>query len=871
MANLTRGECARRSDDISLESCRVEIDVSDAGDADQATFAVSSTLALTSAAGEVVVDFLGEVTEVSVEGEAREVVSDGARVRVSGLPAGEPCTVTVAGRARYSRSGEGMHRFVDPADGRVYLYTHFEPSDARRVFPCFEQPDLKAAWTLVVTGPSEWELRSNAAETVREDAPANRAGEACSRVEFAPTPPLSSYLVCVAAGPYRRWDDEWSGDVTSVEEESTTSTLTIPLALLCRESLAGAFDADELFALTKLGLDHFHTAFGYPYPWGKYDQVFVPEYNLGAMENPGLVTFADQAYVFESAATRSQREGRSNTLMHEMSHMWFGDLVTPKWWDELWLKESFADYMGTAANALATDFTDAWTPFCARRKAWAYEQDQLPTTHPIVADIPDIEAAKQNFDGITYAKGASVLKQLVAYVGEEEFYAGARAYFARHAFSSTTLPDLLTTLEEASGRDLGPWVAQWLTTTGVSELTPRVSIEDGQIAELVIEQGPSGEHGDVFRDHRLVVGLYAEEGGVLRRTSRLELDVTGERTIVTEAAGLPEPALVLVNDDDLTYAKVRLDPAGLATVRRSFGIESSLSRACVWSALWNACRDGLLPAVEYVDLVVAHAPGEKHVALLGSALGNALTAARRYAPAAVRDELVARLLDLAGEQMAIAEGSGTQLVYARVFADAALSCDAQADRIRRLLDGEEVVEGLPMDSAMRWSLLRALVATGRADVADLDAERERDSSSPARIRHLTALMSMPDADTKERAFSEVVGDPSLSNDEVTARTTGFATPGHGALTDAYAQRYLDALEEVWGSRSQELATRVVAGLFPAGDLDAHVGGGVDEQSVLVAVRAWLEEHPDAPGALRRLIVERLDLLERALRAQAAGR
>jgi len=862
--NLTRAECHHRSEDITLASYRVEVDVSECTDPQVATFPTTSVVDLQSASGRITLDFIGEVTEVEVDGEQREVDADGARVHVD-VPAGRPCTVTVRGRGRYSRSGEGLHRYVDPADDRVYLYTQYEPSDSRRVFACFEQPDLKAEFTFVVTGPDEWEIRSNGAEIAREDTGENAAGLRCSRRTFATTAKQSTYLTCIVAGPYRRWDDEWSRTIDGTE-------LRIPLALLCRESLAAAFDPENVFALTKQGLDHFHDHFAYPYPWGKYDQIFVPEYNLGAMENPGLVTFADQRYVYESAATRSQLEARSNTLMHEMSHMWFGDLVTPKWWDELWLKESFADYMGTAANALATEFTDAWTPFCAGRKAWAYEQDQLPTTHPIVADIPDIEAARQNFDGITYAKGASVLKQLAAYVGTEEFYAGARAYFRDHAFSSTTLPDLLAPLEEASGRDLGPWVEQWLHTTGVSELTPRVTLgDDGTITELAIEQGGSGANGDVWRDHRLVVGLYERgEDGTLHRSSRIELDVTGERTVVAEAAGLPAPALVVVNDDDLTYAKVRLDEQGLATIRETFAIESSLTRGCVWSSLWQACRDALLPASDYVDLVCRHAPGETHVALLTGALTNALVAARDYAPAEQRAELERRLLDLAAEQMRAAEpGSGLQLVFARAFAEAALSCDARAEEIRGILEGTETVEGLPLDSMMRWSLLRALAATGHATVEELDAERERDTSSPARIRHLTAQSSMPDAVTKKSAFERVVDDATLSNDEVTARTTGFSTPGHGSLTQRYLEPYLEALLPVWRSRSQELATRMVRGFFPGADLEA--GARVEEHPVVVAVHGWLDANPDAPTALRRLLVERVALLERALRAQAAAR
>ncbi|WP_168582690.1 aminopeptidase N [Gephyromycinifex aptenodytis] len=871
-SNLRRDEARQRSADLRLTSYRVELDLTEAADPQAATFPTQTSLTLTSSSSDTFLDFLdGEVEHVDIDGAPIPVRYDGARVQVSGLPVGRECTVTVKGRARYSRSGEGMHRYVDPADGLTYLYTQYEPADARRVFANIEQPDLKASFTFVVTGPSDWEIRSNSREISREEAPAATSGAACARRIYDPTPPLSTYLTCVIAGPYRRWDQEWTLDLPDREP------LRVPLALLCRRSLAPAFDSEALFELTKQGLEHFHRLFDYPYPWGKYDQIFVPEYNLGAMENPGLVTFTDARYIFESAATRAQLEGRSNTLMHEMSHMWFGDLVTPQWWDDLWLKESFADYMGTAANATATEFRDAWTPFCARRKAWAYEQDQLPTTHPIVADIPDVEAARANFDGITYAKGASVLKQLVAYVGEEAFHAGARTYFAKHEFSSTTLPDLLVELEEASGRDLGPWSDAWLRTTGTSTLTPALSLTDGddpRIAELVIEQdGTDPISGvEVLRDHRLAVGLYElYSDGVLRRSQRIELDVTGSRTVVEDAQGAPAPALVLINDDDLTYAKVRLDATSMQTVREHLGdIEASLSRACVWSALWNACRDAVLPAADYVDIVLRQAPRESHVALLTDATDHALVAARAYAPADQQDDLVRRILDVAIEQMRACEpGSGSQLVWARVVASAAQSCAEHAELLRAVLDGREHIEGLALDGELRWAFWRALAGTGHASVDELDAARRADPGSRTHIRHLSALASVPDAETKAAAWSAVVEEAGASNEEVSAWAAGFNHPGHSHLTQDYRARYLGALIPVWQERSQEIATRFVRGFFPGG-AQLAAGQAPAEHPSVVQVQGWLDAHPDAPRALRREIIENLDRLRRALTAQAAG-
>ncbi|SEW35420.1 aminopeptidase G. Metallo peptidase. MEROPS family M01 [Austwickia chelonae] len=894
--NLSRTDTRHRSARVNISSYQVEIDLSESADHHRATFPTRSTIVLASREPETFLDFVGaSVDEVLVNGEARQVEYDGARIRVTGLrTCADPSatipvdrrpdvadeqvaaalnTITVCGQARYSRSGEGLHRYVDPADGNTYLYTQFEPSDARLVFANCEQPDLKAIFEVTVTAPAEWEVLGNQPEVSREDAGTSSGGQALVRCRFAPTPPLSTYLVCVAAGPYRRWSDSWTGTVRD-QATGEESTLTVPLSVFCRRSLAESFDPENVLKVTRQGLDYFHELFRSPYPWGKYDSIFVPEYNLGAMENPGLVTFSDGAYVFQSGSTRADHEQRANTILHEMSHMWFGDLVTPQWWDDLWLKESFADYMGTAANAEATEFTEAWTAFCARRKGWAYRADQLPTTHPIVADIPDVEAAEQNFDGITYAKGAAVVKQLIAYVGQEAFRAAIRAYFAEHAYGSTSLPDVLAVLEEHSGRDLKSWSTMWLETTGMSTLTPRVEVDgEGRVVELSITQEGHDlvSGGPVVRPHRLVVGVYDREGDGLCRTDRIELDLVEEVTSVPQVVGRPLPDLIVVNDDDLTYAKARLDERSRETALTSLtSISSSLTRACLWAALWNDCRDGLLPAARFVSFVMDQAPTEPDVALVTTALQRAVDAANSFVPRPARAAAVASIVETAWQRLQDgSSGPDHQLAWARVFASASLSCDARAVEIRELLDGHRQVPGLAVGPQLRWQWWRALAATGHAGEVELADERQRDVTSAAPVRHRLAVASMPTAHAKRSAWEAVVEDDRLTNEELTACATGFSTPGQEWLREDYAGPYFAMLSELWASRSMELADRAVIGLFPdTGDL--QVGVPPEEHRLPVAGATWLAEHPDAPGALRRRVSELTDEAMWSLRVQAGS-
>ncbi|MDF2920741.1 MAG: aminopeptidase, partial [Microbacterium sp.] len=654
--NLTRTDAQHRAAEVRLHTIDVFLDVRDAPRAEETTFSTRAILSFDArVGGETWVDFLGSsVDAVIVNGESRPVEWDGARIRIRDLS--EHNTVSIAARGVYSRSGEGLHRFVDPVDGAVYLYTQYEPADARRVYPCFEQPDLKARWRMRVAAPEGWRVLSNGAETDRRDL------DGGVEVTFAETLPISSYITAVAAGPYHRVSAVWDGPEGPVD-----------LGVLCRASLAPYLDAEEIMDITRRGLAYFGEAFGLGYPWGKYDQIFVPEYNLGAMENPGLVTFTE-AYVFRGAATAAQREARANTILHEMAHMWFGDLVTMRWWDDLWLKESFADFMGSHASVATGLCPDAWVTFASRRKGWAYEQDQLPTTHPIVADIPDLQAAKLNFDGITYAKGASVLKQLVAYVGEEAFFAGARKYFADNAFGNTTLGDLLDALEHTSGRDLRAWSRAWLETTGMSDL----SVErDGSDGVTIVQTDP--------RPHRVTIGRYAASEGALRREGGVELDLVDARTpLPGDAAGV-----IIPNDDDRTYAKVRLAGDTTAALERSLStIDHPLARSVAWAALWNAVRDGRLDVARYLEIVGVHAAAETHIGLLTDAVAHADYAIAHYAAPAQRESLAARWLETVWRSLHEARpGTDAQLVWARALGAAAAVDAGRAASLRQLLAG----------------------------------------------------------------------------------------------------------------------------------------------------------------------------------------
>ncbi|MFJ9961674.1 aminopeptidase N [Streptomyces avermitilis] len=851
--NLSRDEAQERAALLSVDGYDVSLDLRSAtGDRDDEsaprTFRSVTTIRFRCAepGATSFADLVApSVTAVSLNGRDLDPgeVFDGARILLEDLAAENELVVDA--QCAYSRTGEGMHRFVDPEDGEVYLYTQYEPADSRRVFANFEQPDLKAPFRFEVRAPEGWVVWSNG------------VGELTDGVwKFAETKPISTYITAVVAGPYHYVTDSYE----RVLEDGTR--LEIPLGAMCRKGLAPYFDADDVFLVTKQGLDFFHDHFDYPYPFGKYDQAFVPEYNLGAMENPGLVTFREE-YIFRGRVTQASYERRANVILHEMAHMWFGDLVTMVWWDDLWLKESFADFMGTFSLAEATRFTNGWVTFANNRKAWAYRADQLPSTHPITADIRDLEDAKLNFDGITYAKGASVLKQLVAYVGRDAFLEGARRYFKRNAYGNTRLGDLLSVLEETSGRDLATWSRAWLETAGVNSLTPQVILSaDGRITELSVLQEAAESHPEL-RPHRVAVGLYRSEAGSLSRYARAEVDVFGPRTVVGELAGSAAPDLVLVNDDDLTYCKIRFDETSLATLRSHLGdITDPLARALCWSALWNLTRDALMPARDFIDLVLRFAGRESDIGVLQMLHAWADSALTFYAAPEWRETGARLLADGALKELRLAEpGSQHQLTWARFFA-AVASSEADLQLLQGLLEGTAKIDGLDVDQELRWTLLEPLAAHGAADESDLAAELARDDTASGKRHQVRCLAARPSAAVKAQAWASVVESDALSNALVEATIAGFTQPSRRELLAPYAATYFAAIERVWAERSIQIGMDVVKGLFPSLQ---------DSPETLDATDAWLAAHESAAPALRRLVLEARDDLARTLRGQTCDR
>jgi aminopeptidase N len=830
--NLTRQEAARRAALLHVSDYRVSLDLGNATDPEAKTFSSTSTIAFTcvepgaSTFLDLIAPSVRSVTLNGVELDPDEVFAD-SRVRLDGLKADN--TVTVVADCAYSRTGEGLHRFADPADGRVYLYTQFEPADARRLYANFEQPDLKASFTFDVKAPAGWYIASNS-------APAKRSPvvDGVAHWTFLPTPRISTYITVVVAGPYHVASDHYT------RELADGTTLEIPLNALCRNSLADHFDAEAIFDVTKRGLDFFHDKFDYPYPFGKYDQAFVPEYNLGAMENPGCVTFTEH-FVFRSKQTDQAYESRANVILHEMAHMWFGDLVTMRWWDDLWLKESFADFMGSYGSVGATRWKNAWVAFANRRKAWAYRQDQLPSTHPIVATINDLEDAKLNFDGITYAKGASVLKQLVAYVGEDAFIEGSRHYFKRHAFGNTTLADLLSALEETSGRDLTAWSKAWLETSGVNTLT----YADGTVRQ---EGSP--------RPHRIAIGAYELGDAGVTRVTRTEIDLDGESSKIPE--DIASTAFVLVNDDDLSYCKVMLNESQLAFAYEHLStFTDPMPRSLIWSSLWNMTRDGVLPGRRFLDFVNRHAASESEVGVLSNLLEQAGFVLAFYLTDENRAAARVPVATMAKRELRAAEpNSDKQLAWARFYAKAAEQ-PQDLDYLAALLDGSAELEGLTVDADLRWEFLLGLAGAGIADKARIDAELDRDKTASGHRNHAGCLAARPLAEAKEDVWHTVMAPADHPNDLLRALLNGFNRAGQTQLLTAYAAPYFESLDRIWAERTIENASAIVSGAFPELLVNEHT---------LTLADTWLAgEH--AP-ALRRLVSEARDDLARALRARA---
>jgi aminopeptidase N len=850
LPNLTRDQAVERAALITVDSYRIDLDLTDGnGRPGERTFRSITTVQFDALAGaETVIDIASDtVRSATLNGRELDVSDYDESIGIALTGLAERNVVVVDTDCRYSNTGEGLHRFVDPVDDAVYLYSQFETADAKRMFACFDQPDLKASFDLSVTAPQHWQVVSNGATVSVQDGVHT----------FATTPRMSTYLVALIAGPYARWDDTYSDEHGE-----------IPLGIFCRKTLAEFMDADRLFTQTKQGFGFYHKHFGVPYAFGKYDQLFVPEFNAGAMENAGAVTFLED-YVFRSKVTRASYERRAETVLHEMAHMWFGDLVTMRWWDDLWLNESFATFASVLCQSEATEFTEAWTTFANAEKSWAYRQDQLPSTHPVAADIPDLAAVEVNFDGITYAKGASVLKQLVAYVGLEHFLAGLRDYFKTHAYGNATFDDLLAALEQASGRDLSDWGRQWLKTTGLNTLRADFDVDaGGRFTRFAVTQSGAEPGAGETRVHRLAVGIYDDDGtGRLVRVHREELDVTGSSTEVPALIGVSRGRLVLVNDDDLTYCSLRLDPESLRTaLERIADIAEPLPRTLVWSAAWEMTREAEFKARDFVSLVSGGVQAETEVGVAQRLLLQAQTALGSYAePDWARSQgwpaFADRLLELArGAQ----PGSDHQLAFVNALCSSVLST-RHVVVLADLLDHDPAdlgLTGLEIDTDLRWRIVTALAAGGDVDADGpetpfIDAEVQRDPTAAGKRHGAQASAARPQLAVKEKAWTRVTEDDTLPNIVGRSIIAGIVTPGQAELLKPFTARYFAAIPGVWERRSSEVAQTVVVGLYPGWDISDDGLAAADE---------FLAD-PELPPALRRLVIEGRAGVERSLRAR----
>ena len=831
MLSLTRAEAADRAALLSIDGYAIDLDLTIGSDAFGSTTVVRFRCARPGAASfvELCPDTLPAAT---LNGRPLDAATlEDNRLPLPDLAADNELVVRAT--MAYSNSGEGLHRFVDPADGQTYLYANPFLDAAQRIFACFDQPDLKAPVTLAVAAPPAWTVLANGAGV--------RPAPGCWR--FATTPPLSTYLVTLIAGPYHSRYAEHDG---------------IPLGLHCPAALAEHLDrdADELFEITAGCFDRYHELFATRYPFGKYDQVFVPEFNAGAMENPGCVTFRDE-FVFRSAVTDAERSVRAMVVAHEMAHMWFGDLVTMRWWDDLWLNESFAEYLGVRVAAETTRFTDGWSAFTINRKTWGYAADQRPSTHPVApATVDDAAAALLNFDGISYAKGAAALRQLAALLGDEAFFAGVRQFFATHAYGNATLADLLAALGAASGRDLGEWARVWLRESGVTTLRAvAASDPDGHYTRVTVVQTAPPAHPPL-RPHRLAVGRYDRDAdGRVVRQERVELDLDGAETPVPALTGRPASALLLVNDDDLTYAKIRLpDPTLAALPDLLPDVVDPVARALLWSAAWDATRDGEAAPTWFLELAVAGLPVEPNLSVFAHVLHFAVdVAAAQYLAPARRPAALRALVSTCVRVLAdAAPGSGRQLAAARGLAQCAGPDEVAA--LRGWLVGAGVPDGLPVDAELRWAVLRRLAALGAAGPDDIAAESERDRGAHGADHAARCRAALPDPDGKARAWESIVHDGALSNRHVLVLAEGFWQPEQEALTAAYVPRYFEEMPAVAARRTAQVVARLATAAYPRYAVEAQT---LDRARRLLGGAGL-------PTTLRRAVGDSTDDLRRAL-------
>jgi aminopeptidase N len=841
-AEITRTETSERARLLRVRDYDVTLDLARGPDIFRSTSVI--TFDCRERGASTYADLIAaEVLEISLNGAPVDPAADWAAGRIALRDLEQHNELRVVADCRYSADGTGMHRSVDSADGRVYAYTKFEPAYARTVFANFEQPDLKAAFVIHVRAPAQWTVLSNQPAA----GPPDEDGDGAASWHFLATQRLPTYQFEVVAGEYAVVRDA----------HTTRRGQQIPLGLACRQSLAQFSAAGDIFAVTRQGLDYYTELFDRDYPFAKYDQAFVPDFSAGATESAGCVIWTDEL-LFRSRVTDTMLELRASVLLHEMAHMWFGDLVTMKWWDDLWLNEAFAEFCAALSSAEATRFAGAWATFSAARKSWGYQQDQLPSTHPVAADVETLSQAIANFDGISYAKGASVLRQLMATVGREAFFAAVRAYFADHEFGNATLTDLLAAMEASSGLSLSEWSAAWLLTCGPSTLRAEFEL-DGTHAfrSFAVVQQTTDRH-PTMRPHRIAVGLYRAGANGLVRTHQVMADATGPRTAVPELDGVPQPDLVLVNDDDLTYALVRFDDRSLATLTASIGsLADPLARAVCWTSLVDMVRQAELAVPVFARIVASGMAAEPSVAALQALLDSTCAVIDQLADPALVPKCRAALAAAAAPLLSGAEpGSDHQLAWAQLACRTATS-DGQLDWLAGLLAGREKVPGLELDAELRWAMLRRLAAAGRAGAAEIGAELARDLTDSG-ARHAAACRAArPQPAEKESAWQLLSGTelPVTSLLEISA---AFHQPEQADLLAPYAERYFDVLPQLWASRSGHLRVWLGEALFPR----TAAGAGL-----LAQIDHFLSGGQRDPSLIR-VLTERRDLVERALRSRA---
>ncbi|MQA00097.1 MAG: aminopeptidase N [Dehalococcoidia bacterium] len=790
--------------------------------------------------GPVFLDYTGkEIHELEVNGQRVDAPDwTGHRLTLAAELLQPSNVVRVAYENEYDHDGDGFHQFVDPEDGEEYLYTNFEPYSAHRLFPCFDQPDIKASYRLAVTAPADWTLIANSLE--ERSGP---AGEGLVRREFAETAPFSTYLFALIAGAYEAFREQ-HGD--------------IPLGFYCRKSLARYVDTDELFEVTRQGLDFYSEFFNYPYPFQKYDQAFVPEFNAGAMENVAAVTHYERM-VFRDPPTETQRLGRAEVILHEMAHMWFGDLVTMRWWNDLWLNESFATYMAYLALDRATRFDSSWQAFNSGMKNWAYRQDQLVTTHPIAGEVEDTDQTFQNFDGITYGKGASVLKQLVHAIGIDAFREGMRRYFERYAFGNTTLADFMQTLDEGTGRDLQRWSQLWLETPSLNTLAAEWEQDGPRVSGFTLRQ-TAPEDYPTLRPHRTQIAVVHEEAGGGLRIESIGADIDGAEAEVPEAVGRPAPAFVFPNHDDHAFVKVALDDASLEFVReRLQDIDDPLLRQLTWQSLWNMVRDQQLRSTDYLELAGPKAATERDLELVETILATMSSSIARYVPEHQKEAAAHRFFELAWRALNEVEGADLKIIWARTLIGVALTPD-DIRHCGRLADGELGVEGLTVDQDMRWEIAARFSGYALGGARErIAAEAERDPSDRGQRAQRRIEASWPDPDVKAAAWERFTGEGYGSLHMTASAMNGFHWWVQRELTRPYAGRFFEEVTAIFDSRPNEFCSTYFGALFP----DHLV-----EESTLTRSRALLDSLGDRLPLLRRSLREANDDLERALKCRA---